>query len=96
MFGTDSFSLILRAFARLPKLRKEAIDIVASAPQLLERTERLIALDADQGLQDKADALYVALLYVLEEIISWYPHIGSTYEMLIKTATYAIEAMSRV
>jgi hypothetical protein len=69
--------LILRAFARLPKLRKEALDTVGTVPELLQRTERLIALYSDQLLQDKVDQVYVALLYVLEEIIKWYPKVAS-------------------
>lgn len=76
-FRFGSLLQILRAFASIPEQRKKAIDIVGTAPQLLDRTERLIRLYADPDLQDKADRLYVALLYVLEEIISWYPKIAS-------------------
>lgn len=68
-------TLILKAFSKMEKVRKQAMDELGDSPLLLWQVESFLKIyPLDKEVSEKAIQLYIALLVMLEEIVSWFDH----------------------
>ena len=69
---------IEQAAARMDKIRKKVLETLSVLPKTLELRENYLEIyRQDEGLRDKADELYIAIVKGVEGMIEWLDH--STY-----------------
>ncbi|USW57714.1 hypothetical protein Slin15195_G110330 [Septoria linicola] len=65
--------LMFKAFDRVTKVREQVLTTLGEYPELLDSVERLLQLYRDDvKLEQRATALYIALLITIEGMIMWF------------------------